>query len=1068
MKRSRSIILSVCGGLILWMGIWQISLAGEPPHLELVRGLRMEGLSDLALEYLNKIKGTQDKALQQLLPLEFARTRLELARSSSDDQVKQGMLDAASAELDSFIKANPKHQLIPVALIEKAKLTSYRGRQILNKARRADNKDDRQAQIALARPLYTRSAQEFDAAVKGLTSQIKGLSRNKKTEKSKFVLELEQIKFRAEIDQANMLMQLAETINGDDPKSIEERGRQLKAARKLFESISKREVNTEEAWVAKAWLAECDQLTESFDLADKEFQDLLKETNVNARAGIRLAKSFKIRHIFENKDPSFKGNQITAVINLSNEWLNQYPRYRLSPEGLRIMYMYARALQRDAISESKRDKSGKIGSISATGITKLKKAESIFKELTEFDNEYTDLAETNRMNCIILRTDALRDKNKGEVGPDNLNNFEDAYLQALVTRSRLKQNSGKLDPRKEYTRVSEFLERALSLRTNKDSQKEVSEAEGILAFTYYYLNEPHLALMRAERFVRNNPTAKQAVSLASLTLEAYNQIMNLIKRSDLSPEEQQKSLQVDSERMKSFIQFIEKNFAKDPVADYAHYRLANLYKQDKQYEQAIESYRLIRPTYNGIAQVRLEEGASLFWLFYKNFAETLKAKEHIWQEGIKDLDQLPLPNNATEKGAAATAIQVKIQLAQLYELEGKNYAAVENIGKSLQGVIPTLLQVDEKVRSQLLINSQILALNGSLGRAYLLLKAKQFTPVLQIIDPLIDANRGRIEKAGEGSTPEDRRLDEVLRKMLVMALRCNVQENKIDAARKRLELLQKGKGGTDNLVTVLQQLIGTIQGQIQALRNESKSDEADKLSEGFANFLGDLAKQPTISKELKLFLARGYSGIEKYDRALELLDQLSAYQFPEPKDKDQELAQKKFKYQVDFQIVRNARLSKDYKRAEQNLNQMIGTPSAKGVAYASIEVRKERAMWYEDQKKYREAVSEWLSIAKMFGTPLPPYPPKDGQAAAKRTIYFNLYFEAQRCSAHAYNDLDPKKYASRRDDGLGKVAQKLIDLENIPDLTSEIKNKMIDTLNEYPILKKQYLQKGGKLLGAAQ
>ena len=53
--------------------------ADEPPVLEFVRGLRAQGMPDLALEYLQSKSKNPPANLAPLLPLELAKTRLELA-----------------------------------------------------------------------------------------------------------------------------------------------------------------------------------------------------------------------------------------------------------------------------------------------------------------------------------------------------------------------------------------------------------------------------------------------------------------------------------------------------------------------------------------------------------------------------------------------------------------------------------------------------------------------------------------------------------------------------------------------------------------------------------------------------------------------------------------------------------------------------------------------------------------------------------------------------------------------------------------------------------------------------
>ncbi len=61
-------------------------LAQSRPHMELVQGLRNNGLADLALTYLNELKANNPPPeIIVVLPLEYARTRLALARMETDE-----------------------------------------------------------------------------------------------------------------------------------------------------------------------------------------------------------------------------------------------------------------------------------------------------------------------------------------------------------------------------------------------------------------------------------------------------------------------------------------------------------------------------------------------------------------------------------------------------------------------------------------------------------------------------------------------------------------------------------------------------------------------------------------------------------------------------------------------------------------------------------------------------------------------------------------------------------------------------------------------------------------------
>src|SRR5438309_1294515 len=77
--------------------------AEEPPHVEFARGLRAKGMADLALEYLQSKTKNPPPDLAAILPLELARTRLELAATRPDPAGRQAEQNQAKADFQQFI-----------------------------------------------------------------------------------------------------------------------------------------------------------------------------------------------------------------------------------------------------------------------------------------------------------------------------------------------------------------------------------------------------------------------------------------------------------------------------------------------------------------------------------------------------------------------------------------------------------------------------------------------------------------------------------------------------------------------------------------------------------------------------------------------------------------------------------------------------------------------------------------------------------------------------------------------------------------------------------------------------
>src|SRR5438876_1705417 len=112
--------------------------AEEPPHLAFVRGLRARGMADLALQYLQSHSKNPPADLAPILPLELAKTRIELAASKPDPISRSAEQNQARAEFEQFLQKNPNHPLAAEASLEIARIIAVQGKAELGRARQAD------------------------------------------------------------------------------------------------------------------------------------------------------------------------------------------------------------------------------------------------------------------------------------------------------------------------------------------------------------------------------------------------------------------------------------------------------------------------------------------------------------------------------------------------------------------------------------------------------------------------------------------------------------------------------------------------------------------------------------------------------------------------------------------------------------------------------------------------------------------------------------------------------------------------------------------------------------------
>ena len=324
---------------------------------------------------------------------------------------------------------------------------------------------------------------------------------------------------------------------------------------------------------------------------------------------------------------------------------------------------------------------------------------------------------------------------------------------------------------------------------------------------------------------------------------------------------------------------------------------------------------------------------------------------------------------------------------------------------------------------------------------------------------------------------------EVLRGVLGLALRANVQDNQVVRGREILELLQKTF--PDNSIDVLKLLVQQLNAQIKELRarGESAKTQLDQTIASVSLFLELLAKQQEQAKtpnpELLLFIAQSYSSLDMHDKAALLLQKVEEPKSDtgdaEPKqlqlyhggrmlyvrelrlDKkyDQAAAAPKalsFYYAARLLVSRELRLAaqsdnKDFSKAQQALNEILKTPWGK----RSIDVQMERIKLLEAEEKYvlpnkRGAVYDWGDLMNSMQS-------KTTDNKIKEQYYDCYYHRAYCIYKYALKLPDAKK----RTQNLRIAATYIVKLEALPDETAQAtKKRFQELLGQEPALKEQY------------
>src|SRR5262249_37706708 len=341
------------------------------------------------------------------------------------------------------------------------------------------------------------------------------------------------------------------------------------------------------------------------------------------------------------------------------------------------------------------------------------------------------------------------------------------------------------------------------------------------------------------------------------------------------------------------------------------------------------------------------------------------------------------------------------------------------------------------------------------------------------------------------------RMRKAQRDFLIEAMSGYLQNKQADQAGELLDVLQaSGKGGNiDQNIAVMRQLVGSIRGQVETLRKENKKAEADDLAKSFTDFLDKVKGDDTskLTQGVILFLGQGYGAVDQHAKAAELFGQLLAKTDP-AKDAN-------YQRELKFLQSRSYRQAGQFDQAKALMKEIVGDPldqkGARGWGYRNMAIRKEYCLLWEDQKNFRAAGQNWTQMIKdfvpgglpipvkfigqrpqfeaaaslvdaAFGTPIQAvvstnfravYPAVAERRAALRQIYFDLFYEAYRCSARGYVTPGPAKGKGPEDvdTKLANIGQQFYFLLNRnDDVPTEVRDKVMELMDKYPQMKKKF------------
>lgn len=1073
MKRI-SLLAALAGWVILAPPAW----ADEPPHRDFVRGLRERRYPDLALRYLEHLSQNPPRDLAAILPLEMAKTRLDIATHENDAGKRSALYNQARVDFETFIKNNPNDPLAAEANLDIARISALLGKAQMTRAMQQEGAMARNTEAAKARALFEEAGKKLKDAEKQIDAQLaKDLLPKTKRD-------LTQAKLQAQFEQAMNLVDQGQTFVLE--KDGITRGLIIQKAIEALKKLAAEDPKNPLCWQARAWAGQCYLEVDSPTDARREFSAVMTEDNEAADAGRRLVRYFRL--LMVPKDPQEKKPDDT-VQKLAEDWLRLYPLYTNTAEGCGVRWQLANLFLRQAQALPK--VGPKKDQFQAKAIDLFGRAQRLFKALEEVENDYTEKARQLKLR-IILTVSA--DRFKGDIS--KLANFEEAYLWAQYEAAQITEDDkkiaefeGKLPPEPLAAQKQELkdmrdkaaaqrkthmkniigallraLEIAEAVKGVGVDSKDVSDARYMLTYAYLSTSDLYRAAIFGEHMARSDPNSSRSTSAAAYALQAYVQLTSEAERAGAG----EKELNACRTRLMELADYMEKTWPADPATDAARHQIASIHLRKQNYAEAIKVLERITAGYPSIILAQYQLAVAAFEIQKDKAKPLTDAQKKVFQDkAVKALQTIPDVAENADPDSAHVYVLAKLQLGQIL-YEAKKYEEMDPLAAALNARFPNL-KIHAEVKEKLAPAVAALSYYAKYGQVNATYVTGDYAKVVALTDPIVEQVKAELGKGG----PPGIKDPQLLRALLGLGLRANVQTGNTSRAKEILELLQKAaatSGLEGGITGILVELVQGLRKQMEELRQKGPKfkGELEKTERSFLAFLDTLAKQPDLVVEalkkdekiddrvpIVVFLATSYSSLNRHDKAADLLGRI-----PEKAKSYRAIQVMQLREtRQDARDLQGEPRTKALDNVKKQLNTLLETEWGK----QSIDLERERLNLLEDLEIFggeKGATQGWNALMQRLRKRDPQL-----QDTKIRDQYYEAYYHLVFCFyKNALRIPDEKKRA----DSIARSAKFIVSLEsNQPDMGGEVYKKQYEELlKKEPPLKAEYEKQGGKGLTA--
>ncbi|MCS6977608.1 MAG: hypothetical protein NZM31_11450 [Gemmatales bacterium] len=907
-----------------------IASAAEPPHLDLVRGLRERGLNDLAVEYLKRLQARENPPLppdlKAVLPLEIARSQLAEAQRIADPFRREEGLRQVRQEVQKFL-TDPtvaEHPRLGEARYELGYcshlIARIRAGEFENLPRRDRNKA---IKLKEAVALYDEANKAYADAAPLLEKAWKAAPEDAKDRRGGSPKQAALDAYlTCLLQQGIALYEKGNLVEQDDLKASADA---LKAASDVFELAAGHRDRSPVGWQALAWQGRCWDGSDD-RRRDEAYLKVMNEKRAEAVPAQRLVRYFQLVSDFKRG-----GNKQARVAmrQALERWLADYAgsssrdadAVLASREGQHVRLMLGLIYLEDFKELSPSDRKAPLGQNIA------EKARALFAALEDQGGEYA-------LPAKALKFDVLRRSGQVTSRPiHELRTFDDCLLRArLAVQDAVDLNEELANAdddaareeirrkiRGHYETARDAMQRGLFLMPEDVKEEDWEAAYQLLYASYFRTGDLPRAAVLVEYMARH---ARNPESARKYAVEALNLYRGLAAQS---------RSKADNERLIAIAEWLEKRFPDAPETDTARGILGFALLQQNHPREAAAMWEKVSPRSPSYAEFSYRAGI-IYWS--QHILSTRENKQPI---------QTPSPDRDKAIALLERSITSFDAAAKMHEL---------NPDKGEQDNAKAAADLRMAIKARLVL-ADIYNYIGETDK------------VLTLVQPLVEAIKNK-------KLPEDLPPD-TEPQALGLALRAHVAKKDINSALAVLDILQKHgaeEGSIGGLTDLLRDLGRQIRTQIEILeaQGEGAAEQLQKTRESFREFLGHLEKSPNLAPDLKLWVGTSYVGLGDHARAAQVFSQFTD---PGPNGAPQ---LRQIYNQSQYLRVRSARLAavaeKDpvkrkagFSEAERLLKQLMQNPNfGKHPSFLA-----EEALLLQDQGRYSGpdgAIAKWDRLIK--------------------------------------------------------------------------------------------------------